>query len=205
MPDQCPRKVATPSAAGVATRGLLSSRLQRASRIGPAHLAEHEGPVSALVRSHARDVTGRGVRSETLGCRDLILWHPAHVGTDLATASSHSLCRARRRSVAGSHALDLFTIQFLPAREGPEPGIPWQVPRRASPRFPRQETRILRCLFATGGCKEHQPIPANLVCAELGRVFETTVWRAGSCPAVPGSLYPSRRYLQPSHCFGYHI
>ena len=33
-------------------------------------------------------------------CRDRLPQHPAHLGTDLATASSHSLCCARRRAVA---------------------------------------------------------------------------------------------------------
>jgi|SRR2546422_4236713 len=52
-------------------------------------------------------------------------------------SSSHSLRRARRRPVARSHPLDLVTIQFLPACEGAEPGIPWQVLRWPATCFPQ--------------------------------------------------------------------
>src|SRR5215831_11128782 len=47
-----------------------------------------------------------------------------------------------------------------------------------------------------GGCSELQAISPNLVSAGLGRVFETTLWRARPCSAVSGTLHPSRCHLQ---------
>src|ERR1051326_3691925 len=48
-------------------------------------MAEQENPVFSPVRCHGGDVTGRGGRSEASGRRDLILRHPAHLGTNSAT------------------------------------------------------------------------------------------------------------------------
>src|SRR5438874_13124583 len=135
MPDQCTREVAPPPATGTPIGGLLSSGFQRSPRIGAPHLAEQEDPVFSLVRSHGRHFIGSGGRSEAPGCRDWILRHPAHLGTDPATASPHSLCRARRRLVARSQPLDLFAIQFLPARQGAEPSVSRQVLRWPPTRF----------------------------------------------------------------------
>src|SRR5215831_16577425 len=95
------------------------------------------------VRCHGRDATGSGGRSEASGRRDRILRHPAHLGTDPATASPYSLCRARRRVVDGSSLLDFFTTQFLPSREGVEPRVPRQVLRWIATRFRSRTTRLL--------------------------------------------------------------
>src|SRR5205809_5748934 len=53
--------------------------------------------------------------------------------------------------------------------------------------------------------KATSPIFANVVSPGLGRVFEATVWRARPCPAVLGSLYPSRRHFQPSDSLRHRI
>src|SRR5215510_4035221 len=58
-------------------------------------MAEQENPVFSPVRCHGGDVTGSGGRSEASGRRDRILRHPAHLGTDSATASPYSLGRTR--------------------------------------------------------------------------------------------------------------
>jgi hypothetical protein len=79
--------------------------------------------------------------------------HIAKQIADHPTASPCSLRRARRWPVAGSRALDIFTIQFLPAREGAEPRVSRQVLRWSATRFPRQTTRLLRRVFAVGESK----------------------------------------------------
>src|SRR5215475_10245962 len=106
-------------------------------------MAEQENPVFSPVRYHGRDVTGSCGRSEASGRRDRIFRHPAHLGTDSATASPYSLCRTRRRAVDGSSPLDFFTTQLLPSREGVEPGVPRQVLRWTATRFRSPTTRLL--------------------------------------------------------------
>src|SRR5215813_12818133 len=144
MPDQCTTEVAAASAARAAAGCLLPSRLQRSSRIGATDVAEQENRVCALVRSHGRDSIGSGSESEASGCRDWILRHLAHLGTDSPTAPSHSLCRARWWPFSRPHALDFLTIQFLSACEGGQPRVRRQVLRWPATRFPRQATRVLR-------------------------------------------------------------
>ena len=54
-----------------------------------------------LFRASARNLAGDRSRSETSGRRDRLLRHPAHLGTEPAAASPHSLCHSRRRALAG--------------------------------------------------------------------------------------------------------
>src|SRR5215831_9772082 len=56
-----------------------------------------------------------------------------------------------------------------------------------------------------GGCSELHAISPNLVSAGLGRLFETTLWRARPCSAISGPLHPSRCHLQSSYSFGHRI
>src|SRR5215467_8768056 len=60
-------------------------------------------------------------------------------------------------------------------------------------------------MFAASGSKELQAISTKRVSARLGRVYETTVWRARPCSAVSGPLYPSRCHLQSSYSLGHRI
>src|SRR5262245_54731682 len=99
-------------------------------------LAEQENRVCALVRSYGCHFIGSGSESEASGCRDGILRHLAHLGTDSPTAPSHSLCRAGWWPFSRARTLDLFTIQFLPAREGAQPCVSRQVLCWPSTRFP---------------------------------------------------------------------
>src|SRR5262245_66444778 len=151
MPDQCTTEVASAAAARTAAGCLLPSRLQRSSRIGATDVAEQENIVCALVRSHGRYFIGSGSKSEASGCRDWILRHLAHLGTDSPTAPSHSLCRAGWWPFSTAHPLDLLTIQFLPAREGAQPRVSRQVLCRPATCLPPATTRLFRPVFAPSG------------------------------------------------------
>src|SRR5215467_7353378 len=60
-------------------------------------------------------------------------------------------------------------------------------------------------MSSAGESTELQAISPNRVSARLGRLFETTLWRARPCSAVSGPLHPSRCHLQSSYSLGHRI
>src|SRR5260370_33830081 len=61
--------------------------------------------------------------SQTPGRRDRCDQHPAHLGTEPAPPSPHSLRHSRGRTLAGPPALDPPTLSFLLTRQGPQPRL----------------------------------------------------------------------------------
>ncbi len=69
--------------------------------------------------------------SQTPGRRDRRNQHPAHLGTEPAPASPHTLRHSRGRTLARPLPMDPPTLSFLLTREGPQPRLSRQVPRRS--------------------------------------------------------------------------
>jgi hypothetical protein len=115
------REVARQTPTGTVAGELFSPRLQRATLACPADVAEQEGAVHSLVRCRCCHLAKSRRRSQASRCRDRLPQHPAHLGTDLATASTYSLCCARRWSVSRSRTLALHTLPLLFTGEGSQP------------------------------------------------------------------------------------
>src|SRR5215471_13414655 len=60
-------------------------------------------------------------------------------------------------------------------------------------------------MSSAGESTELQAISPDRVSARLGRLFQTTLWRARPCSAVSGPLYPSRCHLESSYSLGHRI
>src|SRR5437764_7330766 len=77
-------------------------------------------------------------RSQTLGRRDRHDQHPAHLGTEPASAFPHSLRHSCRWTLARSPLLGPSTLSLLLTGEDPQPRLSWQVPRRPETSPPPQ-------------------------------------------------------------------
>src|SRR5713226_8963548 len=202
VPDQRSRTVARQAPAGTAACGLLSPGLQRAARAGAADVAEQAAAVRAAVRSQRRHAAGSRSRSEASRRSSRFTRRAAYLGTDPAASPACPLCRARRRSVAGSQPLDLFAPSLLPARQGPQPRLPRQVHCWTTTRFSQPPTRVLPRVPSAQQRKELHRLPALTVPAGLGRLRQAALRRTRACVALSRALHPSCRHLQPSPALG---
>src|SRR5438552_11885548 len=154
----------------------------RTQRAGPGKPAFVLRPAVHRQRSNlARDRH----RSQTPGRRDRHDQHPAHLGTEPASAPPHSLRHSCRWTLARSPLLDPPTLSFLLTGEGPQPRLSRQVPRRpatsAQPRQAMLQRPRRRSGRPTAVCKTPAP-PAP---PRLGRL----------CQAAFGGLMQVLRYL----------
>src|ERR1700688_1046938 len=202
VPDQRSRTVARQAAAGAAARGLLSPGLQCAARARAADVAEPAAALLAAVRGQRSHAAGSRSRSEASRRSSRFTRRPAYLGTDPAASPACPLCRARRRSVAGSQPLDLFAPSLLSARQGPQPRLPRQVPCWTTTRFSSRSVAILRRVLAADRREELRSFSAYSVPAGLGRLCQAALRRTGARPSLPGPLYPPRRHLQPPPALG---
>ena len=130
VPNTSPRTLAGGPRARTVGHQLLPCRVHCASRTqwaGPGEPAFVLRPaVHRQCSNLARDRPG----SQTPRRRDRRHQHPAYLGTEPAPPSSHSLRHSRGRTLAGSPSMGPPTLSFLLAREGPQPRLSRQVPRR---------------------------------------------------------------------------
>src|SRR5215472_3919147 len=113
MPDRCSCQVVDGAAAGTAARGLLPPGFQCAAFVGATDLAEQKGAVPAPIRGQCENAARSRGRPQASRSRDRLLEHPAHLGTDLAAASTRSLCCAGRRFVPGPPTVDPVAAAIL--------------------------------------------------------------------------------------------
>ena len=106
----------TPATSGFASasrnccRSALSRGVQCAASIGTSHVAEQAPALCSPVRGQrGRAARGRS-RPQLSGRSGRLTVYPAQLGTDPPASPAYPLRRARRRSVAGSHPVDLFTL-----------------------------------------------------------------------------------------------
>src|SRR5216683_1930728 len=202
VPDQRSRPVARQAPAGTAACGLLSPGLQRAPCAGAADVAEQAAALRSAVRSQRSHAARSRSRSEASRRSSRFTRRPAYLGTDPAASPACPLCRARRRSVAGSQPLDLFAPSLLPARQGPQPRLPRQVHCWTTTRFSQPPTRVLPRVPSAQQRKELHRLPALTVPAGLGRLRQAALRRTRACVALSRALHPSCRHLQPSPALG---
>jgi Transposase zinc-binding domain len=88
-----------------------------------------------LFRTVAETLLEIRTRFEAPWSGDWLLWHPPHVGTELAVPSPHPLCYSRRRNCTGSCTLDSSAISILLTWESPRKGVPWKVRRGTASGF----------------------------------------------------------------------
>src|SRR6202041_693879 len=122
--------------------------------------------------------------------------HPSYLGPDIAAPPAHPLRRAWRRIVRRSRSVDFLAISVLPAGQSAQPRIPRQVRRRSEASLPWQEAGFSRSLPSAIERKSVRPVSAHVVSPGLGGLLQTALWRAETCAAVSGSLYPSSSDLQ---------
>src|ERR1700676_105125 len=113
-------------------------------------------------------------------------------------ASPRALRGARRRTVAGSPALDPLSESLLPARESPEQSLSRKVRSRTATRLSPEQAPLLRSLPTAGSREGVLRFPAYAVPRRLGGLREEAFRWAGTRTALSGPLHPSRRHLQPS-------
>jgi hypothetical protein len=102
-------------------------------------LAKQEGPLPAPLRGQRGNAAQSRGRSQASRSRDRLLEHPAHLGTDLATASTRSLCRAGRRSVLRPATVDPIAAAILFAGQSLEPGLSRQVRNGSQARLSQEK------------------------------------------------------------------
>ena len=137
------REVAPQTAAGTAARRLLSHRFQRPSPPDPVDVAKQEAPVLTLVPGYRFHAPGSGRRSQASRRGNRLSLYSAHLGTDPEQTSAYPLRGARRRSVPGSHPLDLVASSFLLARQGPQQCLSRQVRGWIGAGLSRKQTSFL--------------------------------------------------------------
>src|SRR5215831_21231040 len=185
------------TAAGTAARGLLPPGLQRAPCVGPTDLAKQEGPLPAAIRGERGDVARSRSRSQAPRSRGRLLERSPYLGTDLAAASTCSLRGAGRRIVPGRPTLDPIATAFLPAGEGLEPRLSWQVCGWPEGRLSPEEAPILCRMPSAGGRGRLREISADVVSRRLGGVCEAPLRWSRTRSALFGPIHASRRNLQP--------
>ena len=116
-------------------------------------------------------------RSQAPGRRDRHAQHSAHLGSEPAAASAHSLRHSGGRSLAGSSPLGPSTLSLLPAREGPEPRLSRQVPRWPQTPLPPQEATLRRPRRRPGRSASSSPTPAPPPPPGLGRLCQARLRR----------------------------
>src|SRR5712692_5264022 len=169
-----------------------ASRTQRA---GPGEPAFVLRPAVHRQRSNlARDRP----RSQTPGRRDRRDQHPAHLGTEPASASPHSLRHSCRWTLARSPLLDPPTLSFLLTGKGPQPRLSRQVPRRPQTSAQPQPAMLQRSRRRAGRpaavCKTHAP-PAP---PRLDRLCQTRLRWTHAGVTLSRPLHPSRGHFQSS-------
>jgi hypothetical protein len=138
------------SAAGTAARRLLPSGFQRAACAGSGDLAEQEGPLPAPLRGQRGNAPPSRGRSQASRSRDRLLEYPAHLGTDLATASTHSLRCAGWRVVFGTPTVDTVAAAILLAGQSLEPCLSRQVRSQPQARLSREGACLLWPVSSAG-------------------------------------------------------
>src|SRR2546427_1482280 len=137
-------------------------------------------------------------RSQTPGRRDRRDQHPAHLGTEPASASPHSLRHSCRWTLARSPLLDPPTLSFLLTSEDPQPRLSWQVPRRPETSAQPQQALLQRSRCRSGPpaavCKTYAP-PAP---PPLGRLCQARLRRSHAGVTLSWPLHPSRGHFQSS-------
>src|SRR3989441_1137370 len=168
---------------------------RHSSRAGPGNPAFVLRPAVHRQRSNlARDRH----RSQTPGRRDRHDQHPAHLGTEPASAPPHSLRHSCRWTLARSPLLDPPTLSFLLTGEGPQPRLSRQVPRRpetsAQPQPAMLQRPRRRSAPPTAVCKTPAP-PAP---PRLGRLCQARLRWSHAGVTLSRPLHPSRGHFQSS-------
>src|SRR5262245_47161059 len=180
---------------------LLSCRVHAAARAAYTRLAESSGAVQPVV-PHCCGNAARGrAQSQTFGCRDRLLWDPAHVGTESSVPSSYPLCHSWWRALARPLQLDSSVISFLLAGESPRKGISRQVHSRIAARFSRKAAHSCRADSALGPAETFWCVSQNAVPTRLDRLREAGIRRSRAGRALPRTLHPSSRHLESSIAF----
>ena len=93
-------------------------------------LGQPTSVLRSVVHRQRANLARNRSRSQTPGSRDRRHQHSAHLGTEPAPPSPHSLRHSRGRTLAGSPSMGPSSLSFLLARQGPQPRLSRQVPRR---------------------------------------------------------------------------
>src|ERR1035437_758420 len=128
VPDASTRTLAGGPRARTAGNQLLPCRVYCAPRTQCASPGKPTLVLRPALHRQRPNLAGDRPRWQTPGGRDRRHQHPAHLGTELAPASPHSLRHSRRRTFARSSALDPSTLSFLLTCEGSQPRLSRQVP-----------------------------------------------------------------------------
>src|ERR1700687_144651 len=142
VPNPSPRALVGGPRARTPDHQLLPCRVHCASRTQCAGLGEPAFVLRPAVHRQRSNLAGDRHRSQTPGRRDRRDQHPAHLGTEPASTSPHSLCYSRGRTLARSPALDPPPLSFLLAGEGPQPRLSRQVPHQPETSPPPQEAML---------------------------------------------------------------
>src|SRR2546430_11502696 len=164
----------------------------RTQRAGPGKTAFVLRPAVHRQRSNlARDRH----RSQTPGRRDRRDQHPAHLGTEPASAPPHSLRHSCRWTLARSPLLDPPTLSFLLTGEGPQPRLSRQVPRRPETSAQPQQAMLQRSRRRSGrpaAVRKTHPPPAP---PRLGRLCQARLRWSHAGVTVSRPLHPSRGHF----------
>src|SRR5208337_114176 len=124
--------------------------------------------------------------------------HPAHLGTEPASASPHSLRHSCRWTLARSSALDPPTLSFLLTGEGPQPRLSWQVPRRSETSAQPQQAMLQRSRRRSRRSAAVRKTHAPPAPPRLGRLCQASLRWSHAGVALSRPLHPSRGHLQSS-------
>ncbi len=143
-----------------------------------------------LFTASAANLAGDRHRSQTPGRRDRRDQHPAHLGTEPASASPHSLRHSRGRTLTRSPSMGPPTLSFLLTREGPQPRLSRQVPRRPETSPPPQQ---LCCAGPAAALADPQQF------AKLIRRLHRHDWVVYAKPAFGGPMQVLRYLGRYTH------
>ena len=149
-----------------------------------------------LFRTVAEHSRRSCAQSRTSGSRDRLLRHPAHVGTELAVSSSHSLRHSGRRTLTGPLAVDSPAISVLPTDKGSQQSIPGKFVDGLRSALPKEPVDFRRLDPTHGRAEVLRGFLTNVVPSGLGCLCQARLRRSRASASLPRTLYAPRRHLQ---------
>src|SRR5262252_8490578 len=191
-----PRALAGGARTGTPGHQLFPRCLHRASRAECLGFGEPAPVLRSFVHGQHTNFARDRIGSETPRSPDRCGRNSAHLGTEPAPASPHSLCHSRGRAFTRSSSMGSSAISFLLTCQSRESCLSRQVSCCAETPTPPQQTTVCRSRCAsrrsTAVCKTTPPIASP----RLGGLRQTCFRRPHASVALPGSLHPSCGHFQ---------
>src|SRR5207245_1787239 len=115
--------------------------------------------------------------------------HPAHLGTEPAPASSHSLCHSRGRAFTRSSSMGSSALSFLLTGKSPESCFSRQVPRRPETPPPQQEAAVRGSGSCDRGSTAIRKVSPPTASPRLGGLCQACLRRSHAGVALFRSLH----------------